>query len=448
MKLLGGLLEMLIENLLRGHRVILLAIAALGVTPPALATDLVIHAGTLIDAVSTQPAHRVSILVHDQRVTAVEQGFVTPAGATVIDLSTETVLPGLIDCHDHISFETDLRPQTRFFLTEGDAVIRAVLNARREIELGFTTMRDVGSGPLEAPAVIRAIAAGQIVGPRYWTSLEPLGPTGGHTDDANGIRPDIHFVDGDASIVDSPADAVFKVREHKRRGATLIKVMPSGGVASIGDDPNALLMSDEEMKAVVDTAHALGLKVAAHAHGKKAIDHAVLAGVDSIEHGTFADAESYRLMKQHGTFLVPTLLAGDALYEIAVHSPDSLPPGVAAKALAVLPRMMANAQHAHEAGVRIAFGTDQGATSNRNKAEEFVLLVRAGLTPMEAILAATRNAAELIGASQDVGSVQSGRYADLAAVSGDPLADITLLQHVDFVMKGGEVLKSHGELRR
>ena len=425
------------------------ALVALGgLTSPAWATDVVVHAGTLIDGVSAQPAHRVSILIHDERITAVQDGFVTPPGATVIDLASQTVLPGFIDCHDHISFETDLRPQTRFFLTDGDAVIRAVLNARKEIDLGFTTMRDVGSGPLEAPAVIRAIAAGQIIGPRYWTSLEPLGPIGGHTDDANGIRPDIRFVNEDASIINGPEDAIFKVREHKRRGATLIKIMPSGGVASIGDDPNALLMTDDEMKAVVETAHALGLKVAAHAHGKKAIDHAVMAGVDSIEHGTFADAESYRLMKEHGTFLVPTLLAGDALYEIAVHSPGSLPPGVAAKALAVLPRMLANAQQAHQAGVRIAFGTDQGATSSRNKAEEFALLVKAGLTPMEAILAATRNAAELIGASQDVGSVRSGRYADLVAVRGDPLADITLLQHVDFVMKGGEVLKSHGELRR
>lgn len=448
MKWWVGLRKMLEHDRLRSHRPIAIAIAALGLTSPVLAADVVIHAGTLIDGVSAQPAHRVSVLVHDERITAILTGFVTPPGATVIDLSDETVLPGLIDCHDHISFETDLRPQTRFLLTDGDAVIRAVLNARREIDLGFTTMRDVGSGPLEAPAVMRAIAAGQILGPRYWTALEPLGPVGGHSDDANGIRPDIRFVDGDASIVTGPVDAVFKVREHKRRGATVIKIMPSGGVASMGDDPNALLMSDEEMKAVVDTAHALGLKVAAHAHGKKAIDHAVLAGVDSIEHGTFADAESYRLMKQHGTFLVPTLLAGDALYAIAVHSPDSLPPGVAAKALVVLPRMLANAQHAHEAGVRIAFGTDQGATSNRNKAEEFALLVKAGLTPMEAILAATRNAAELIGASQDVGTVQAGHYADVVAVSGDPLADITLLQHVDFVMKGGEVLKSHGELRR
>lgn len=415
---------------------------------PAQAKDLVIHAGRLIDGVASSPRSQVSIVIKDDRIVRVENGFVTPAGAEVIDLSAATVLPGFIESHDHISSSGDRRPLNRFTQTEGDAVIAGVLNARREVELGFTTVRDLGSGPLTSPALIRAIESRKIVGPRLWTALEALGPTGGHSDRANGIRPDITFEGREASIVDSPEQARIKVREHQRRGATVIKIMPSGGVGSIGDDPHHMTMTFEEMKTVIDTAHELGLKVAAHAHGKKAIDTAIRAGVDSIEHGTYADAESYKLMKEHGTFLVPTLLVADAIYQTAVKTPELLPPTVAEKAIAVTPTMIGNAGRAYKAGVKIAFGTDQGATSNRNKAEEFALLVKAGLTPMDAIFTATRNAAELVGNPADIGSVQAGRYADIVAVNGDPLADITELQRVQFVMKGGEVIKRNGEMLR
>lgn len=410
----------------------------------AQARDVVVHAGTLIDGVSTTPRSRVSILIKDDRIVDVAQGFVTPANTEVIDLSTATVLPGFIETHDHISSSGDRRPMNRFTQTEGDAVIAGVLNARRELEMGFTTVRDVGSGPLTSPALIRAINSGKIVGPRLWTALEALGPTGGHSDRANGMRPDITFGGREAAIIDGVEDARRKVREHRRRGATVIKIMPSGGVASIGDDPHHMTMTFDEMKTVVETAHELGMKVAAHAHGKKAIDAAVRAGVDSIEHGTYADAETYKLMKERGTFLVPTLLVADAIYQTAVTTPDLLPPTVAEKAIAVTPTMLGNAGRAYRAGVKIAFGTDQGATSNRHKAEEFALLVKAGLTPMDAIFTATRNAAELMGASQDIGSIQKGRYADIIAVNGDPLTDITVLQQVQFVMKGGEVFKQNG----
>ena len=430
---------------LRTLHLIALALAA---ATPAAARDLVIHAGTLIDGVSPTPRRQVSILIHDDRITAVQPGFVRPAGAEVIDLSGQTVLPGFIECHDHISSSGDRRPMNRFTQSEGDAVIAATRNARREIELGFTTVRDMGSGPLTGPALARAIDSGQIVGPRLWSAMQALGPTGGHSDRANGLRPDIAFAGRDESIVDGPVDARIKVREHRRNGASVIKIMPSGGVASIGDDPNHMTMSDDEMVAVVETAHELGLKVAAHAHGKKAIDHAIVAGVDSIEHGTYSDAETYRLMKQHGTFLVPTLLVADAIYQTAVNTPELLPPTVADKAKAVTPTMLGNARNAYRAGVKIAFGTDQGATSNRNKAEEFALLVKAGLPPMEAIFTATRNAAELIGNPQDIGSVQAGRFADIVAVDGDPLSDISVLQKMQFVMKGGDIMKQGGTMIR
>lgn len=426
------------------------AVVALGgaATGVALAKDVVIHAGKLIDGVSPTPKSKVSIVIKDERIVSVESGFVAPAGAEVIDLASATVLPGFIESHDHISASGDRRPLNRFTQTEGDAVLSAMLNARREVELGFTTVRDLGSGPLAAPALIRAIESGKIVGPRLRTSLEALGPTGGHSDRANGMRPDISFGGRDAAIVDTPEEGRIRVREHQRRGATVIKIMPSGGVASIGDDPHHMTMTDDEMKAVVEAAHELGLKVAAHAHGKKAIDHAIKAGVDSIEHGTYADAESYKLMKEHGTFLVPTLLVADAIYQTAIKTPDLLPPTVAGKAIAVTPTMIGNAGRAYEAGVKLAFGTDQGATSERNKAEEFALLVKAGLTPMDAIFTATRNAAELVGDPKDIGSVQAGRYADIVAVHGDPLNDITELQRVQFVMKGGEVVKRNGAMLR
>nr|WP_242653544.1 amidohydrolase family protein [Sphingomonas jatrophae] len=415
---------------------------------PAVAKDVVIHAGTLIDGASATPKRQMSILIRDERVTGIQNGFVTPAGAEVIDLSTKTVLPGFIDAHDHISATGSRKPLNRFVLTEGDATIAAAANARIDIETGFTTVRDLGSSEVTAPAIIRAINAKQIVGPRFWTALQAMGPTGGHSDRQNGLGPAIHIDGREGAIIDGPDDARRKVREHRRNGATVIKIMPSGGVGSIGDDPNHMVMTDAEMKAAIEEAHELGLKVAAHAHGKVAIDHAIRAGVDSIEHGTYADAESYALMKQHGTYLVPTLLVADAIYQNAVKSPETLPPTVAEKAIAVTPTMIGNAGRAYKAGVKIALGTDQSASSGRNKAEEFALLVKAGLTPMDAIFASSKNAAALVGSPADIGTVQAGRYADIVAVDGDPLADITVLQKVDFVMKGGEVLKTGGRMTR
>lgn len=427
-------------------RITALFVACVLSSAQAVAGTIVIHAGKLIDGTGAPPRKDVSILIKDQRIERVAAGFIAEDGAEVIDLKAATVLPGLIEAHDHLSATGDRRVTNRFFLDEGDAVISAVLNMRREIELGFTTTRDMGSGPITAPAIIRAIESGRIVGPRVWSAMEPLGPTGGHSDPANGVRPDVSFASRGNYVVNGPDSVIAAVRAHHLRGAKVIKLFPSGGVTSIGDDPNHMLMNEEEVKAAVATAHAMGMKVAAHAHGKIAIDAAVRAGVDSIEHGTFADAESYRLMKERGTFLVATLLVGDAVYQQAIKDPASLPPTVAEKAIAVIPRLRHNLGAAYKAGVKIAFGTDQGATSNRNKGEEFAMMVAAGMTPMDAILSATRNGAELIGVPQDIGSIQGGRYADIIAVDGDPLADITEMERVRFVMKGGEVLKRNGAM--
>ena len=278
-----------------------------------------------------------------------------------------------------------------------------------------------------------------------WVAGTPLGPTGGHGDAANGLDPEFEHPGWTNNLIDSPEAARKAVRRLRREGADLIKIMPSGGVMSIGDDPRLQLMEDDEIRAVIETAHALGMKVAAHAHGKQAIDHTLALGVDSIEHGSFADAQSYALFKAHGAYLVPTMLVGMKVYDHAKTHPEDLNPSTVEKALSVVPVMLKNLHDAHAAGVKIAFGTDTfGMSAHGENAQEFAIMVRSGLTPMEAIRAATTSAADLIGDSADIGSVQPGRYADLIAVKGDPLKDVSELEHVRFVMKGGAVYKSDG----
>jgi imidazolonepropionase-like amidohydrolase len=407
------------------------------------AHDVVIHAGHLIDGVTKTERGQTTIVIHDDRITAVEPGFTNPNNAEVIDLSSATVLPGLIDCHDHItsSFDGGNPVAEAVTRTDFDDAFESVGNARDTLMAGFTTIRDVGADPHVVIALKKAIAKGEIDGPRMFVAGPPLGPTGGHNDPSNGFDPELHRAGWGDWTVDSPEAGRRIVRKLHQMGADLIKIMPSGGVLSIADDPNLQLMADDEIKAVIDTAHSLHMKVAAHAHGKQAIDHAVELGVDSIEHGSFADEESYALMKKHGTYLVPTMLVAQTVVDIAKTHPEQLNPSSAAKALAVGPRIRDNVANAYKAGVKIAFGTDQGLAPHGTNAREFALMVAAGITPMDAIWAATHNAADLIGDSKDIGAVAPGRYADIVAVSGDPLADVTELERVRFVMKGGKVYK-------
>ena len=415
-------------------------------TLPAQAKDTVIHAGTLIDGLSPTPRRQVSILIHDDKIVAIEAGFVTPAGANteVIDLSTQTVMPGFIDCHVHISAKLPSRTNaTEDWLTHTniDRALDAAVFTRQMLQQGFTSARDVG-GSDETVSVRDAINAGKIPGPRLWVALEPLGPTGGHGDSHSGLDPDLSHPGWDNGLVDTPEQGRLRVREHMRRGADLIKMMPSGGIASTGDDPHRQLMTNEEMSAVVTTAHALGLKVAAHIYPDQAIANAVKAGVDSVEHGSFASAQTFALMKEHGTYLVPTLTVYDVFYAAARDHPELLPPGTAQKELAndLLPKK--NLPLAISSGVKIAYGTDLGEGDH---AMEFALLTANGMSPMQALFTATRNAADLIGASDRIGSVQAGRYADIVAVAGDPLKNTQLFGQVGFVMKGGVVYRLGGK---
>ncbi len=409
----------------------------------AVARDVVIHAGTLYDGTGGTPQRRVSVLVRDERIVGVSPGYTIPPGTEVVDLSEATVMPGFIDCHVHIGAKLPSRGNaTEDELTHSD-IDRAFVDAgfaRELLQQGFTSARDVGGGD-DTVAVRRAVDAGLIPGPRLWVSLEPLGPTAGHGDPRNGRDPALSRPGWDNGRVDSAGEARLRVREHRRRGADLIKLMPSGGIASTGDDPRQQLMTEDEMRATVETAHALGMKVAAHTYPPAAIEAAVRAGVDSIEHGSFATAETFALMKAHGTFLVPTLTVFDVFYDTARDRPDLLTPGTPQKELAndLLPKR--NLPLAVKSGVRIAYGTDIGEGDH---ALEFRLLVENGLSPARALLSATREAAELLGASDRIGAVLPGHYADLVALDGDPLTDPAAFGRVNFVMKGGIVYRQHG----
>ena len=410
----------------------------------ASARDVVVHAGALFDGVTDTPRREVSILIQDDRITAVEPGFVKPAGFEIIDLSGQTVMPGFVDCHVHIASKLPNRTNaTENWLTHSalDRAFDGAVFVRAMLQQGFTSARDVGGGD-DTVAVRDAINAGKIAGPRLWVSLEPLGPTAGHGDPRNGIDPELSHPGWSSGIVNTPEEARLRVREHRRRGADLIKIMPSGGMASTGDNPRQQLMTDDEMRVAVETAHSLGLKVAAHIYPANAIEAAVRAGVDSVEHGSFATAQTFALMKEHGTYLVPTLTVFEIYYVAARDHPELLTPGTAPKELAndLLPKK--NFPLAVKSGVKIAYGTDIGEGDHTM---EFGLMIAGGLTPMKALSAATRNAADLIGATDRIGSIQPGHYADLVATAGDPIADPAQFAHVDFVMKGGVVYRQGGQ---
>ena len=404
-----------------------------------------VRAGVLIDGRGGAPVRNAVILVRGDRIEAAGADLRIPAGARVVDLSRYTVLPGLIDMHVHLAG----RPVGEGdWVNEGvregaaDAAIFGVRNARLTLEAGFTTVRNVGATDFADVALRNAINAGRVPGPRMITAAHSIGATGGHCDD-NGYAPGaLSHEPGPADgVANGPEEVRAAVRLQVKYGADVIKICATGGVLSQGDAVGVRQMDDDELAAVVRAAHLADRRVAAHAHGREGIIAAARAGVNSIEHGSFLDEEGARVMVEHGTWLVPTLMAGFSVGQ--GESNAALPEWAATKGRAAWTAMQHAIGIATSAGVPIAFGTDAGVFPHGRNAQEFELLVRyGGMTPLQAIQTATVNAARLLGMEQDVGSIEAGRFADLVAVEGDPLADVTVLRSgVRFVMKGGEIVR-------
>lgn len=424
----------------------LLAPGALPGQQPAPVTA--IRAGTLIDGTGGAPLKNAVVLIQGERITAVGTDVRIPNGATVIDLSGFTVLPGFIDAHVHLAFHTiGDGDWLHAGLTDlpGQLALLGAAHAQATLEAGFTTVRVVGSSYFNDVALRNAINAGWIPGPRIVAAGTSFGILGGHCDAQGGLRPGA--TGHESGIADGVANGVDQVREAVRYnvkyGADVIKICATGGVLSPTDSAGEQQYTEEEMRAIVETARMLSRRVAAHAHGTEGIKAAVRAGVTSIEHGSMLDSEAVALMVQHGTWLVPTLMAGEQVTQMAAR----LPPAIAAKALAIAPRMQASFRLALSAGVKIALGTDAGVFQHGRNGHEFTLMVRYGMTPMQAIHAGTLEGATLLGREHDVGSIATGKVADLVAVRGDPLQDISVLERVDFVMKGGTVFKRDGHVQ-
>jgi imidazolonepropionase-like amidohydrolase len=409
---------------------------------PLVHAKTLIHAGSLIDGRTDTVRHAVTVIVDGERIAGIADGYAAPAaGDTVVDLKDATLLPGFIDCHVHLAQEQSARSfSERFLLNPADHAYRSVVYAKRTLLAGFTTVRDLGARDYLDVALRKAVAEGWIDGPRIFAAGTPIGSTGGHADPTTGLNNQLQDLIPADSVINGPEQARRAVRDHLKRGADVIKIMPSAGVLSLETSGDSPQLDEDEIRAVVATAHEYGLKVAAHAHGAEAIRRAVVAGVDSIEHGTYMNDEDMALMKEHGTYFVPTISAGRYVAEKA-KIPGFFPEVIRAKAAAIGPVIQGTAGRAYRAGVRMALGTDQGVAPHGENAREFIYLVEAGIPPMKALQMGTIEGAKLLGAEKEFGSVETGKLADLVAVPGDPLADIKLVTNVTFVMKAGKVYK-------
>jgi imidazolonepropionase-like amidohydrolase len=403
-----------------------------------------VKAGHLFDSQSGSYQSDVVLVVEDQRIQSIQtQNFSIPTNAQVIDLSHAYVFPGLIDCHTHLGARADrYDPIFSFRLTPFDSAIAAVVNAKKTLEAGFTSVRDVGSAPFLAVDLRNNINEGFIPGPRIVASGPGISITGGHGD-LNNYSPQtsVQMFPGkrDFQIADGPEQVRQTVREQVKYGVDVIKILATGGVLSKGDQPGAAQYSFEELKMAADTAHAAGRKIAAHAHGTQGIKWAILAGIDSIEHASLVDDEGIRLAKEHGTYFVMDIYDDD--YILGNAKNFGIPQEFIEKERGVGRLQRENFRKAFQAGVKMAFGTDAGVYPHGDNAKQFHYMVMYGMTPAQAIQAATWNAADLIGRAKDVGSLTPGHFADLIAVNDDPLQHVETLEHVQLVMKGGSIVK-------
>lgn len=402
----------------------------------------IIYCGKMIDVKNTSMLSGMSIVVDSGIITDVEKGYITPNNNDkVIDLKDKTVMPELIDCHVHLEMQTSPTAMLdRFRLNPADYAFRSIGYADSTLMAGFTTLRDVGGTGVNI-SLRNAINQGLVPGPHMYTAGKFIASTGGHADPTTGLNDEFR---GDPGVMDGVANGVDEcikaVRERYKEGSDLIKITASGGVLSLEKDGTGAQFSEDEIKAIVQTAKDYGMKVAAHAHGAEAIKRAILAGVASIEHGTYMNDEDIALFKQYGTYFVPTIIAGKSVADSA-KKPGYFPPIIAAKALAVGPVIQGTFSKAYKAGVKIAFGTDAGVYKHGKNWMEFVYMNEAGMPALEAIKAATFNAADLIGIADKTGSIEKGKWADIVAVDGDPTQDIHVMGKVSFVMKEGKVYK-------
>ena len=403
--------------------------------------ETVIHAGSLIDVERGTLLREQSVVVADGRIVRIADGYV--AGAEIIDLTDATVMPGWLDMHVHIGSENSPNRQVETFTRDpADFAFRAAVYAERTLMAGFTTVRDLGTSAGLAQSLRRAIEEGWVVGPRVFTAGTSIATTGGHADRSNGtnqrLARDLGPADG---VINSVADAWKAVRARYKEGSDLIKITATGGVLSQAKSGRNPQFTVAEVEAIVAAARDYGYKVAAHAHGAQGMKRAVLGGVDSIEHGTYMTDEIMRLMRRNGTYYVPTIVAGRFVAEKA-EIPGYFSEVVRPKAAAIGPLIQETFARAYKSGVLIAFGTDTGVSPHGDNWKEFGYMIESGMPPMVAIQSATLAAADLLGEQENLGSLDAGKYADVIAVPGNPLEDVSLFGKVHFVMKGGVVFKN------
>ncbi len=418
----------------------LLVLFLLSLSQQVAAQQITIHAGRLIDVANSTVKDEMTVIVEGNRIVAVEEGYLDTDGR-VIDLRSHTLLPGLMDMHVHLEFESSPSAYLeRFTLNKEDLAFRAAVYSERTLMAGFTTVRDLGGSGVNI-SLSKAIEQGWAKGPRVHTSGKSIATTGGHADPSNGLRSDLTFDAGPAAgVINGPEEAVKAVRYRYKQGANLIKITATGGVLSLASSGQNPQFTMEEIEAIVNTANDYNMHVAAHAHGAEGMKRAVLAGVTSIEHGTFMTKEVMDLMVENGTYYVPTIAAGMFVSEKA-RVPGYYPEVVATKALEVGQVMKSTFESAYKKGVKIAFGTDTGVSPHGENAKEFIYMVDNGMPPMEAIRSATWVTAELLGVTEQLGSIEVGKLADLVAVTGDPVRDINNMLQVIFVMKDGVIYK-------
>ena len=420
-----------------------LLLSLLALCTISFSQQTILHCGRLIDVKKGKVLQQMSIVIEGNKIVDVREGYVTPAATQkVIDLKESTVMPGLMDMHVHLESETRKGAVVdRFIMNPTDIAFESIVYANATLMAGFTTVRDLGGSGVNV-SLRNAVNKRQVIGPRIYTAGKSIATTGGHADPTNAYRKDLMGDPGPREGVINGADEARKaVRQRYKDGSDLIKITATAGVLSQAKDASGAQFTDEELKAIIQTAKDYGYRVAAHAHGAEGMKRAVRAGITSIEHGTFMDDETIALMKQHGTWLVPTITAGKSTADSA-KIPGYYSDIVTPKALSVGPKIQAMFTKAYKAGVKIAFGTDAGVFAHGRNWKEFVYMAEGGMPPMETIQSATLHAADLLGVTDILGVIEKGKLADIVAVAGDPIKDINAMQNVHFVMKDGIVYRN------